>query len=138
MCFAGDVGSISIAIMACFLLTKLIVQTSQPYYALMLSVYGVDVVYTIVVRLIRKENIFEAHRSHLYQILVNQKKKSHLIIAFLYGLVQLLINVAICYIIKKEAYSYLYLLLGTLLTLYVGVRLKADDFKNNQKKQTKN
>jgi hypothetical protein len=35
-------------------------------------VYGVDTFLTILYRLIRHENIFAAHRSHLYQILANE------------------------------------------------------------------
>lgn len=91
-CFAGDVGSISIAFIICFILIKLIMQTGNLSYILLLAVYGVDTIYTITYRLFKGENIFEAHRLHLYQLLVNERKLPHLLVAILYGLIQLLIN----------------------------------------------
>lgn len=94
-CFAGDVGSITIAFWILFLLIKLIMQTGNYSYILFLSVYGVDTVLTIIHRLFLKQNIFEAHRLHFYQILVNQQKQSHLLISATYGLVQLIVIVVI-------------------------------------------
>ena len=57
-CFAGDIGSISMAFIVCFLLTKLIFKTAQPLYILLLVVYGIDAVFTIIIRLLKKENVF--------------------------------------------------------------------------------
>jgi hypothetical protein len=54
-------------------------------------VYGVDAVLTIVHRLLLKQNIFEAHRLHFYQILANERKIPHLIISACYALLQALI-----------------------------------------------
>lgn len=133
-CFAGDVGSISIAFIACFLLAKLIIQSSQPCYAFMLSVYGIDAICTIFIRIVRKENIFEAHRMHLYQLLVNQRKQSHLTVAILYGVIQVGINLIIGQIITDKAYLYLIGLMIALLILYIGARLYIEGFKNNFKK----
>jgi len=127
-CFAGDVGSISIAFIVCFLLIKLIVETSQPCYIFMLSVYGIDAMSTIFIRIARKENIFEAHRVHLYQLLVNQHKLPHLTVSMLYGAVQILINFFIICIIKKEAYFYMLLLIILLLFLYIFGRLYIEVF----------
>ena len=42
LCFSGDVGSLSIALLILFLLFKLIVFTAQPLYALFLIVYAID------------------------------------------------------------------------------------------------
>lgn len=94
-CFAGDVGSITIAFWILFLLIKLIMQTGNYSYVLFLSVYGVDAVLTITHRLILKQNIFEAHRLHFYQILANEQKQSHLLISSAYGLAQCLIIILI-------------------------------------------
>jgi len=94
-CFAGDIGSISIAYIIVFLLVKLIIQTGNYLYILFLSVYGIDTVFTLIHRLIQKENIFIAHRKHLYQLLANELKISHLKIAIIYSLLQLLICIVI-------------------------------------------
>lgn len=96
-CFAGDVGSVTIAFILVFLLGKLIVLTGNFWYILFLGVYGVDSVLTIIHRLKLKENIFKAHRKHAYQILANELKIPHLIVSLLYALIQLLISFALIY-----------------------------------------
>lgn len=91
-CFAGDVGSVSIGFWIISLLLLIIIATGDLKYVFFLSVYGVDAILTIIHRLILKQNIFEAHRLHFYQILANERKVSHLLIAVVYGVVQLGIN----------------------------------------------
>ncbi|WCT10608.1 MraY family glycosyltransferase [Mucilaginibacter jinjuensis] len=94
-CFAGDVGSVSLAFIIVFFILQLVLQTQNLAYILLLLVYGLDACTTIIFRLIRKENILEAHRSHFYQFWANEKKVPHLIVSGIYGLSQLLINIAI-------------------------------------------
>lgn len=94
-CFAGDVGSMSIAFWVLALLGLLIIKTENFAYLLFIAVYGIEVIATIVQRIKLKENIFEAHRHHLYQLLVNQMKWSHLLVASIYGFWQLTINLFI-------------------------------------------
>lgn len=91
-CFAGDVGSMSIAIWLMALLGLLIFKTNKYTYLLFISIYGIEVVSTILQRLKLGENIFEAHRHHLYQLLANQMKWSHIIVSTLYGVLQLAVN----------------------------------------------
>lgn len=90
-CFAGDVGSVTIAFWILMLLLKLILQTGDWSYILFLAVYGVDSVLTIVHRLILRQNIFDAHRLHFYQILANERKVSHLLVSTIYTVVQVII-----------------------------------------------
>lgn len=94
-CFAGDVGSVAIAYILLFALGLLILKTGNLIYVLFLVVYGVDAIWTIVRRIVRKENIFEAHRSHLYQFLGNEAGVNKLVISFLYGLIQLGIGILV-------------------------------------------
>ena len=94
-CFAGDVGSMSIAFWVLALLGALVVKTKDFTYFLFIGVYGIDVVSTIIQRIKMKENIFEAHRHHLYQLLVNKMNWQHLSVAALYGAIQLAINFSI-------------------------------------------
>jgi UDP-N-acetylmuramyl pentapeptide phosphotransferase/UDP-N-acetylglucosamine-1-phosphate transferase len=93
--FMGDVGSMGIAFWVIALVTLLIIETEQLKYILLLTVYGVEVTFTIMERLLLKENIFEAHRRHLYQLLANEKKISHLVISAVYAFIQLLVNLFI-------------------------------------------
>lgn len=92
-CFAGDVGSITIALWIVFLLLTLMLKTNDFGYILFLAVYGVDTVLTIIHRLILKQNIFAAHRLHFYQILANERGMSHLLVSVIYSIIQLLIIV---------------------------------------------
>lgn len=101
-CFAGDVGAVAIAFVLLFALGALIIQTGNLIYILFLSVYGIDAVWTIVRRLLRKENIFEAHRSHLYQFLGNEAKVNKLVISLCYGLIQLLIGLLVIQFSDQE------------------------------------
>lgn len=94
-CFAGDVGSISIAVIILFLLLKLISQEHNLIYILFLGVYGVDSVLTIIHRLFLKENIFKAHRLHLFQVLVYTLKIPHLVMSSIYMSIQSII----CYVV---------------------------------------
>ncbi len=94
-CFAGDVGAVSIAYILLFALGTLILVTGNLIYILFLSVYGIDVVWTIIRRLYLKENIFEAHRSHLYQFLGNEAGLNKLVISFFYGFIQVLVGLVV-------------------------------------------
>ena len=91
-CFAGDVGSVGIAFIIVFVLGQLILQTSDVTYIMMLAVYGVDSVLTIIHRIMLHENLGEAHRKHMYQLLANELEWPHLYVAGLYAGVQLLIS----------------------------------------------
>jgi UDP-N-acetylmuramyl pentapeptide phosphotransferase/UDP-N-acetylglucosamine-1-phosphate transferase len=96
-CFAGDVGSVSIGFWIIALLLMLILKTQSLNYILFLAVYGVDTVLTIMHRLLLKQNIFEPHRLHFYQILANERKVPHLIVSTLYALIQMLVNCLILF-----------------------------------------
>lgn len=95
--FAGDVGSISMAFIISFLIVLLFYKTNNPKWILLLGIYGLDTVSTIFCRIVRKENIFQAHRSHFFQFLANEKKWSHLLISLLYVGVQCFLNILIIY-----------------------------------------
>jgi len=92
LCFAGDVGSVSMAFIGLFLLIRLMLTSGTMIYGLLLAVYGVDSVLTILHRLWLREAIFRAHKLHFYQLLVHRLKWSHLSVAGLYAAIQLGIN----------------------------------------------
>ncbi|MFR2070559.1 MAG: MraY family glycosyltransferase [Bacteroides nordii] len=106
-CFAGDVGSVSIAFIILFLIGKLIIGTEDFSWIILLVVYGVDSVLTIIHRLMLHENIGLPHRKHLYQIMANELKVPHVVVSSIYMLVQALIIVGYFYF---QSYSYWYLL----------------------------
>lgn len=101
-CFAGDIGSISIAFIIVFLLVKLIFQTNHYIYILYLTLYGVDTIFTLILRIWQKENIFLAHNRHFFQLLVNRLRFSHLQVSAIYIIIQMIINVFIVCVVKYK------------------------------------
>jgi len=91
-CFAGDVGSMGIGFWVIGLIALLIMRTGEYKFILLLAIYGMEVVLTIIERILLKENIFEAHRRHLYQLFANEKKASHLVVSTVYAVAQLFVN----------------------------------------------
>ena len=93
-CFAGDVGSVPIAFLIALFLLPLLLNEHWSYIGFLL-LYGIDTVITILHRLIKRENIFEAHRSHLYQYLANEMRWGHLKVSWTYFAIQSLISALI-------------------------------------------
>ena len=120
-CFAGDVGSVSIAFVVLFLIGSLILQTKDFSWLVLLVVYGVDSVLTIVHRLLLHENIGLPHRKHLYQIMANELKISHVTVSLTYMFVQAMVVVGYL-VLREHGYYYLLgiiLLLGMLYLLFM-------------------
>lgn len=125
-CFAGDVGSVAIAYILLFALGLLVLKTGNLIYILFLSIYGIDAVWTIFRRIFRKENIFEAHRSHLYQFLANEAGMNKLLISFLYGAIQFLVGCLIIFVATKDFQTQLIVSFVLLAILSLGyLTLKA-------------
>lgn len=110
-CFAGDVGSVTMAFWVMFLMLRLILESGNPIYILFLTVYGIDSIFTILHRLALRQNIFDAHRLHFYQILANERKIPHLVVSTIYAVVQALI---ICFIIGSNMHWLAVFLICTL------------------------
>jgi len=100
--FAGDVGSVSMALFLSYFMIKLIFETGEIGYLLFFSIYGIDAVVTILYRLKDKENIFKPHRSHLYQFLANELKWPHILVAVVYSVLQLLLNYCVILMIDNN------------------------------------
>ena len=114
-CFAGDVGSVSIAFIILFLIGKLIIDTEDFSWIVLLAVYGADSVLTIVHRLMLHENIALPHRKHLYQIMANELKIPHVAVSLTYMVVQGVVVAG--YLVLRE-YGYVYLA-GSILLLSI-------------------
>lgn len=91
-CFAGDVGSITIAFILLFVLGKLILQTGDFSCIVFLAVYGADSILTICHRVQLRENLGEAHRKHAYQLMANELHIPHVQVSMLYMVLQLVIS----------------------------------------------
>ena len=109
-CFAGDVGSVSIAFIILFTLGFIIVNTRNLSWLSFLVVYGVDGCLPIIHRLMLHEDISQPHRKHLFQIMANELKIPHVVVSLVYMFVQMLC--CFWYIINP---NYLTLLLQILI-----------------------
>ena len=94
-CFAGDVGAVCIAFLILFALGRLILQTNDVTYLMLLGLYGVDTVLTIIHRIMLHENLGEAHRKHAYQLMANELKIPHVVVSSIYMIVQLLVSLGL-------------------------------------------
>lgn len=92
MMFAGDVGSISLAYLIIYFLSQWFLNAENWTIILFLLVYGIDVFITMFLRFKKGERLTEPHRTHLYQILVNELGFPHVRVALIYAGVQLAIN----------------------------------------------
>ena len=124
-CFMGDIGSMGIAFWVVALIGLLMMKTGEIKWILFLAVYGVEVISTILERLKLKENIFEAHRRHLYQLLVNEKKISHLKVCTLYAAIQFFINAVVIFSDLPQILIFVIILLPALIFyLYIKLTIK--------------
>lgn len=97
-CFAGDVGSVTIAFIILYFLGLLIITTGDLWYLVFIVVYGVDSVLTICHRIMLKENITQPHRKHAYQLMANELKLPHVTVSSIYMVAQLIISLGAIYL----------------------------------------
>lgn len=100
--FAGDIGSISAAMIVLYLTIFFMTKLFSPVIILIVGVYLVDAGLTILLRLFLKEKIYMPHRHHIYQKLVDLKKWSHIQVSLLYTAIQLTINVIVLFSFKSS------------------------------------
>ena len=128
--FSGDIGSISIGYILSFIILMLIIKDQNIKWILLLGIYGLDSVGTIVLRIIRKENIFKAHRTHFYQFLTNNKKINHLIVTSIYCITQMTLN----YILIFKSNYIILLFYLFLILLYALFRIELEGYNKLFKK----
>ena len=105
-CFAGDVGSIGIAFIILFAAGRLIIQTGDLTYFILILIYGVDGCLTICHRIMLHENLGEAHRKHAYQLMCNELKIGHVKISLLYMVLQLAVSLGFIYLIPNTTVAH--------------------------------
>lgn len=118
-CFAGDVGSVGIAFILLFAIGALIAKTGDITWLVFLLVYGVDGCLTICHRILLHENLGQAHRKHVYQLMANELKISHPVVSLIYALIQLVVSVVFIYLIPNDVRAHWMYLLGVFVLLSV-------------------
>src|SRR5690554_6261150 len=117
-CFAGDVGSVSVAFWVVTVLLLLIIRTNNLIWIGFLLVYGVDAVCTILHRIYMKQNIMEAHRLHFYQILANERGMDHRLVSVIYFVVQLVCSALIIVLYPTLGWWIFTILAAVLVVIY--------------------
>jgi len=113
-CFAGDVGSITIAFILLFAIGKLILQTGDFSYIIFLAVYGTDSILTICHCIKLHENLGEAHRKHAYQLMANELKMPHVEVSLIYIALQAVTSFGLIF---SPINHYVYLVIAILVLL---------------------
>ena len=98
-CFAGDVGSIGMAMILVFCMGRLMVATGDFTWIVLFLIYGVDGVLTICHRIMLHENLGKAHRKHAYQLMANELKIPHVVVSTIYMVLQLSVSLIAIYVI---------------------------------------
>lgn len=118
-CFAGDVGSLGVAFILLFLIGSLVMATGDITYLIFLVVYGVDGCLTICHRIMLHENLGQAHRKHVFQLMANELKMSHITVSMIYACLQLVISLAFIYLVPNTILAHWVFLIGMLIVLSV-------------------
>ena len=118
--FAGDVGSISIAMIIFFIGLKMTVQLEAPILLLCFMLYGADALITILYRKYLGEKLTEAHRHHIYQKLVDVLKWSHMKVSIIYTTIQLMLNVVVFFTYKVNLFIQ-WVVYTILVILFIGI-----------------
>ena len=109
-CFSGDVGSIAMGFITLFLLVSFVKASPSASpsvsYLTLIIVFLADGVLTITKRFLTGKNIFEPHREHLYETLVNELKVPHIAVSSGYAVLQFVINVGYFIVADKNLYCF--------------------------------
>ena len=118
-CFAGDVGSIGMALILVFCVGRLMLVTGDITWIVLFLVYGVDGVLTICHRIMLHENLGQAHRKHAYQLMANELKMSHVTVSLIYMGLQLAVSLGYMYLIPNTIVAHWIYLVTAALVLAV-------------------
>lgn len=105
-CFAGDVGSIGMALILVFCIGRLMYVTGDITWIVLYLVYGADGMMTIFHRIMLHENLGEAHRKHAYQLMANELKMPHVVVSSIYMALQLVISLIAIYVIPDTSLAH--------------------------------
>lgn len=121
-CFSGDVGSIVMGFCILFLLTRYDAAIpdngENVSFLCFIIVFLADGLLTVAKRFLNGFNIFEAHREHLYETLVNDLRIPHLRVAATYALLQLAVDAGYLLVPDKNLYTFV---VAVLLVLAYGL-----------------
>lgn len=117
--FAGDIGSIVVGMLIFFIGLFYTVALNSTIMLSLIIVYGADAGCTLLYRKIfTKESVFDPHRHHIYQKLVDVYGISHMKVSLIYALIQLAVNFIILKI-YKNSFSNQIIIFSILVLLFI-------------------
>lgn len=124
-CFAGDVGSIGMALFLVFCLSRLMYVTGDVTWVVLYLLYGVDGVLTICHRIMLHENLGQAHRKHVFQLMANELKIPHVVVSTIYMVLQLVVSLIAIYVVPDTIVAHwIYLISSALIFVIAYVLFK--------------
>lgn len=105
-CFAGDVGSIGMAVFLAYCVSRLMYVTGDVTWIVLYLLYGVDGVLTICHRILLHENLGKAHRKHVFQLMANELKMPHVVVSAIYMVLQLIVSLVAVYLIPDTVVAH--------------------------------
>jgi UDP-N-acetylmuramyl pentapeptide phosphotransferase/UDP-N-acetylglucosamine-1-phosphate transferase len=116
-CFAGDVGSIGMAMFLVYCVSRLMFVTGDVTWIVLYLIYGVDGMMTILHRIMLHENLGQAHRKHAFQLMANELKMKHVVVSTIYMVLQLVVSLVAIYVIPDTiAAHWIYFVVVSMLT----------------------
>ena len=126
-CFAGDVGSIGIALILVFGIRRLMYVTGDVTWIVLYLWYGIDGSMTVFHRIMLHENLGQAHRKHAFQLMSNELKMAHTTVSLIYTIGQLVVSLVAIYLIPDTLVAhwvYLVCIGGAFIVVYVVFMMK--------------
>ena len=126
-CFAGDVGSIGIALILVFGVGRLMYVTGDVTWIVLYLWYGIDGSMTVFHRIMLHENLGQAHRKHAFQLMSNELKMAHTTVSLIYTIGQLVVSLVAIYLIPDTLVAhwvYLICIGGAFIVVYVVFMMK--------------
>lgn len=104
--YAGDVGAIVMGYIFCLVISQYIIATLDYTGLIFIIIYAVDVILTILRRIVMRQNIFMPHKLHLYQTIKRHTRVSGVAISIAYSALQLAISIG--YLTLPAQFHHLY------------------------------
>lgn len=118
-CFAGDVGSIGMAMILVFCVGRLMMVTGDITWIVLFLIYGVDGCLTICHRIMLHENLGQAHRKHAYQLMANELHIPHVVVSTIYMVLQLIVSLVAIYVIADTVVAHWCYLVGAAVVMAI-------------------
>ena len=115
------------ALLLVFCIGRLMVVTGDVTWIVLYLIYGADGMMTIFHRIMLHENLGQAHRKHVFQLMANELKMPHVVVSSIYTVMQLVISLIAIYVIPNTiAAHWIYLVCSAVIVglAYVLFKMK--------------